>query len=540
MNPRESSSTGAVIASYLEAADIRTIFTYPGDPTIDFMESCRTAGIDVVLATREGTAAFMAESYGTLTGRPGVCLSTLGPGSTALLNGVAAAQLDRVPMVAISGQITSRLENVFTHQVVDHGRLFSSVTKWAGRVESGSVDATMRKALRLATAERPGAVHLTCGTDVFSTPAPDLPISVPPMHPTLSFPTVHVGRGDSDPTALLAGSRRPVLLAGTAAVRSAATAELMQLAEALSAPVVVAPMSKGVFPEDHPLFAGVLDMACNTIVWDFLASADLIVTVGFDPVELIKPWQLQVPVLHIDTTPNIDQIYPSGCEVVGDIRAACSWLAESWKGEPRWDEPTIAAHRARLREGYYAGAVSGALNPTDVVDVARGWAKPDTIVSTDVGSHKLLVGQGWVSTRPRRLLMTNGLSAMGFGLPAAIAAKLIDPTSSTIALIGDGGFAMVAPELFLAAERHLGIVVIVFCDGSLNRIELKQLSRNLPSTATRIGELHVADVAEAFGCIGVRARGVAELQAALEEAVELDRPLVIEARIDPSQYLSQF
>ena len=160
----------------------------------------------------------------------------------------------------------------------------------------------------------------------------------------------------------------PIVLAGIGAVRGESTAELVQLAETIGAPVVVAPMAKGVFPEDHPLFAGVLDMACNEIVWEFLDGADLVVTVGFDPVELIKPWRLTVPVLHIDSTPNVDQIYASECEVVGHIGTACAWLAQSWKGEPRWAEAEIGKHRANLRAGYYAGATAGALNPTDVVD----------------------------------------------------------------------------------------------------------------------------------------------------------------------------
>jgi acetolactate synthase-1/2/3 large subunit len=534
-----AASTADVMAAYLARAGTSRIFAYPGDPIIEFMERSRVHGIDVVLARREGTAAFMAEAYGMLTGRPGVCLSTLGPGSTALVNGVAAANLDRVPMLAISGQIDSAREPYFTHQVVDHQALYRPVTKWAGRVDAGSVATVMRKALRLATAERPGAVHLTVGGDTFKATARDAEVAVPPLgHPRGGFGVLS-GSGAA-PEELIARARRPVLLAGIGAVRCEATAALVRLAETAGIPVVGAPMAKGVVPDDHTYFAGTLDMACNQVLWDFLGAADLIVAAGFDAVELIKPWTLTTPVLHIDTTPNTDQIYASDCELVGDISAALDWLADGWTGEPRWSEQEVARHRGDLRDAYYAGRVEGRLNPTDVIDVVADRVPADTIVSTDVGSHKLLVGQGWPASVPRSVLMTNGLSAMGFGVPAAISAKLVYPDRPVVALVGDGGFAMVSSEMRLAAGLGLPITVVVFVDGSLNRIELKQMAGGYPSTATRIEDTDLVQLASAMGCDGVRVESRDELDRALKEISTQSRPLVVEARIDPSQYESQF
>ncbi|TDE09329.1 thiamine pyrophosphate-binding protein [Jiangella asiatica] len=532
----EAASTADLMAAYLAEAGTEAIFAYPGDPIIEFMERSRIRGIDVVLARREGTAAFMAEAHGMLTGRPGVCLSTLGPGSTALVNGVAAATLDRVPMLAISGQIESAREPFFTHQVVDHQALFAPVTKWAGRMDAGAVATVMRKALRTATAERPGAVHLTCGSDTFKAPARDAVVAVPPLGPHRGGVSV----SGADPSRLLAAARRPVLLAGIGAVRCGATEQLTRLAEVAGLPVVVAPMAKGVVAEDSSMFAGVLDMACNQVLWDLLASADLIVAAGFDPVELIKPWRVTAPVVHVDTTANTDQVYASDCEVVGDVAAALGWFADSWTGEPRWSEREVKEHRARLREAYYAGRVADRLNPTDVIDVVAGRLAGDAIVTTDVGSHKLLVGQGWPAASPRSVLMTNGLSAMGFGVPAAIAAKLLDRDRPVAALVGDGGFAMVATEMRLAAGLGLPIVVVVFVDGSLNRIELKQMAASYPSVATRIEDTDLVQLAGAMGCDGVRVRSAGELDRALENATGLTRPLVVEARIDPAQYASQF
>lgn len=535
-------TTAEAMAATLVSAGVRHIFTYPGDPTIELMERARQLDIDVVLARREGTAAFMAEGQAMATGGIGVCVSTLGPGSTALLNGVAAANLDRVPMVAISGQIETARQAFFTHQVVDHGRLFAPVTKWSGRVEASAVGPIMRKALRTATAERPGAVHLTCASDTFKMPATPDEAPLPPLGQSpCSTVAIHCRPGaNNDPHRLLERARRPVLLAGIAATRCAAGPALGRLAEAVGMPTVISPMAKGVVPETSPWFAGVLDMACNDIVWELLASADLIVAAGFDPVELIKPWRLSVPVLHVDTTPNTDQIYASDLEIVGDVAAAAEWLADGFTGEPRWSTAEIASFRHRLMNAYYSGRVAGKLNPTDVVDIARDSFPAATIATTDVGSHKLLVGQGWVTHEPRTMLMTNGLSVMGFGLPSAISAKLSFPDRPVVALIGDGGFAMTATELRLASARDLGIVVVVFVDGSLNRIELKQMAMGYPSTATRIEDTDLVALAGSLGCDGVRVESASELEKAFEGLEDLRRPIVVEARIDPSQYESQF
>jgi len=530
-----------VLVQSLVEAGVKRMFGYPGDPTIELMEQARRRGIDVVLARREGTAAFMAEGEAALTGSIGVVFSTLGPGSTALVNGVAAANLDRIPMLAISGQIESGSEQFFTHQVVDHKLLFSSITKWAGRIEPKSVGTVMRKALRLAVAERPGAVHLTCPNDVLSTTAVDAEISPVPMDQDRSA-TIVVNRSSSGvaPAALLAGSRRPVVLAGISATRGEATSSMIAFAETVGAPIVVAPMAKGVFPESHPLFAGVSDVACNTVVKEFLDGADLIIAVGFDPVELVKPWRYRAPVLHIDSTPNLDQVYAAPCEVLGDISAILDWLASSWRGQPRWLESEVAAHRSSLRAAYYAGRAEGRLNPSDVVDLVQSSLPASTVATTDVGSHKFLVAQGWLAERPRSVLMSNGLSAMGFGLPAAIAAAMTVPDRQVVALIGDGGFAMTATELRLAAGMGLPLICVVFSDGSLNRIELKQMALGYPSTATRLEEMDLLALAEGLSCDGVRVETPGELEKALESLGTLTRPVVIEARIDPGQYLAQF
>ena len=533
-------STAARLAGYLRAAGVRHVFGYPGESVIDFMEAARHQGIEVVSAVREGTAAFMAEAAAMVTGRPGACLSTLGPGSTAVLNGVASATLDRVPMLAVSGQIESSREQFFTHQVIDHGRLFAPVAKLALRLDPASADTVIRKALRTAVAERPGAVHLTVTADAWTVPAGPVlagPISLPPLAAAAGSVDVY---GDGDPLRVLRAARRPVILAGIAALRCAASPELVRLAELAGIPVVVSPMAKGTFPEDHPYFAGVLDMAGHRVVWDLLAGADLILAAGFDPVELISPWSVTTPVLHLDTTPNTDQVYASAHELVGHVGAILGWLAAQWSGEPRWPEAEVAAHRARLREAWLAGRAEGRLNPSEVVTIAREAAAADTIVTTDVGSHKIMAGQAWQAAEPRSVLMTNGLSAMGFGVPAAIAAKLTCPDRPVLALVGDGGFAMAATEMRIASALGVPVTVVVFADGSLNRIELRQQLMGYPPTGTRMDGMNLLALAEAMDCDGVRADSPAGLEKALAGFGTRDRSLIVEARIDTSQYEAQF
>lgn len=533
-------NTSAVIARYLAAAGIRHVFGYPGDPNVELMETLRTEGVTFVLTRREGTAGLMAEAYGQITGLPGVCMTTLGPGSSNLTNAVAGALLDRIPMIAISGQIDGARQHTFTHQVIDHDLLFSPISKWVTDIRPDTAATIMRKAFRIAVAERPGPVHISTPADVVGAEASDDDIRLPPLAPANRSLELFAVDGAADPAGRLRAARRPVILAGIGAVRGAAGDALAALAEKAGCPVVVAPMAKGVLPEDHPYYAGTLDMACNDHMWEFLGAADLILAAGFDAVELIKPWSPAAPVIHIDMVPNTDQIYPADMELVGSIPAALDALADGFSGEARWSEAEVKSHRDALREAYYAGRVPGKLNPTDVIDIVRAAVPRETVVTSDVGSHKLLVGQGWTTYAARGVLMTNGLSSMGYSLPAAITARLVDDSRPVVCFTGDGGLAMVQGELRLAASLGLSMTVVVFCDNSLNRIELKQMARQYPSWGTLIEPTDMVKLAESMGCAGVTVDDARGLEAALAAGAPADRPLVIGAVIDPAQYAAQF
>ena len=529
-----------VITGYLEAAGIKHIFGYPGDPSVELLETARRNGIEFVLARREGTAGLMAAAYGQITDLPGVCLSTLGPGSSNLVNAVASAMLDRTPMIALSGQIDGKREHTFTHQVLNHDAMFAPISKWAAPVRPDTVATVMRRAIRTAVAERPGPVHITTGADVVGADATDTEIRLPPIGRRAGGFDVFANDGTVDLASMLKDARRPVVVAGIAAVRAGAGAALTRFAEEYGCPVIVAPMAKGVLAEDHPNYAGTLDMACNQLVWDFLGGADLILAVGFDAVELIKPWSPSAPVIHIDSTPNTDQIYQADIELVGDIGTALDHACSGIGQGARWTAAEISAHRDRLIDAYYAGRTNGKLNPTDVVDIARAAMPRDTVVTTDVGSHKLLVGQGWTTYAPKGVLMSNGLSSMGYSLPAAMTAKLLMPDREVVCFTGDGGLAMVQGELRLASSLKLGLKIVVFCDNSLNRIELKQMARQYPSSGTTIDETDMIRLAESMECDAAATDNAADLERILSAPQRPDKPLLIAAHIDPAQYAAQF
>jgi acetolactate synthase-1/2/3 large subunit len=244
--------------------------------------------------------------------------------------------------------------------------------------------------------------------------------------------------------------------------------------------------------------------------------------------------------VHIDAVPNTDQIYSADTELVGDIAAILEGIAAAWKGEPRWKAAEVKRHREALRAAYYAGRVKGKLNPTDVIDAVREALPRQAIATSDVGSHKLLVGQGWSAYEPRSVLMSNGLSSMGYSLPAAIVAQLLHPGRPVVCFVGDGGLAMVQGELRLASSLGLGLLVVVFCDNSLNRIEIKQANRKYPSWGTLIEPTDIEQLARSMGCEGAAVDSAAALSRLLAAKRPKDRPLVVGARIDPAQYTQQF
>lgn len=529
-----------VIINYLKKANINHVFGYPGDPSVEFLEACRKENLSFVLARREGTAGFMAEAYGMLTGKPGVALSTLGPGSTNLVNAVANAYLDRTPMIAISGQIDTQRLPTFTHQVVDQHAIFSPISKYVADIMPHNVGHVMRKAHKVACSPRFGPVHLSTPADIIGAESSNNKISLPPLD-IIENGIQFIGQSDKNLLKSIGEAKKPVILYGISAMQNNTGQSIVALAEKIGAAIVTSPMAKGTVAENHPLFAGTLDMACNKTMWSFMHSADLILATGFDAVELIKPWTIKAPVIHIDNLVNSDQIYDAQTECIGSISSILTYITENIDESEKFTFKDVANHRKVLFKDFDSGRTNSKdrMNPSDVIRVISNYASEDTIITTDVGSHKLLVGQGWHPNQPRKVLMTNGLSSMGFSLPASITAKMLNPDIDVICFTGDGGLAMVQSELRLASSMNLSLKVIVFMDNSLNRIELKQMDKNYASTGTVIESVDIEKLANSMACYGVEVSNEIELEKALSTNHE-KVPLVIGVQVDPSQYKAQF
>ncbi|HZW31732.1 MAG TPA: thiamine pyrophosphate-binding protein [Isosphaeraceae bacterium] len=519
-----------VIARSLARAGVRYVFGHPGGEVAHLIEALRREGIPFVLTRHEATAAFMAASWGELSGQPGVCLSTLGPGATNLLSGVAHAFLDRCPLVAITAQLATSRQVQATHQHLDLAALYAPVTKATITVGADTAGVAVERALYLAMAERPGPVHLIVPSNVASQESPgpvwDRPLSIP-------------ARPGVDPAAieaageLLARAHRPAVLVGIGAVRCGASEPLRRLAEALRAPVVTTPKAKGILPEDHPLAAGVLDMTGDAVVDELLREADLLVTAGLDVVELIKPWTFEAPVVHLDTVPNVERLYAARLEVIGDVAAALAGLAERARPSA-WAEERLRVHRQRLRAALTA-RVPG-LAPQTVMEIVREVLPRNGVVACDVGAHKILLGQVWTAYEPRTYLVSNGLSSMGAGLPGALAARLWWPKRPVVAIIGDGGFGMYLGELETAVRLGVALPIVVLVDGSLSLIKLGQLQRGYLPSGVDFGCPRLAEIARGFGAVGVRVETAEAVRAAMEQALGHSGITVIEAIVDAGAY----
>ena len=527
------STVAQAMAEVLRRAGTPYVFGLPGGEVVELMNALKEAGIPFLLTKHENTAAFAAGVTGEILGIPGVCIATIGPGAANMATGVANAWMDRDPVIAITGQIASSRYNTATHQVFDSVAFYKPITKWSAWINPGSAAETLHQAIRVATSERPGSVHLALSSDLAKAEAGGrLPVTSPSR--------TYLGMGSpsleslSKAKEMIAAAGRPIVFAGLGVLRANAGDGLVSLAEKLEAPVIVMPKAKGVIPEDHPLFAGVLEMLGDKLVLEFAARADLIIACGLDVVEFDKPWNFQAPVVHIDALPNRDEFYPAEIELVGHPAAALSALTEQLTSRSSWNHEELASHRRDLRELITRAGTRMASH--QVVAAARKVLPRETVATCDVGVHKFLVGQLWTTYTPRSFFMSNGLSAMGYGLPAAMAAQLVWPEKPVVAFLGDGGFAMYMAELETARRLKLPLIVVVLCDDSLSLIAMSQERRGLPHNGVDFANPDIAKVAQAFGADGKVCETASEVEKAINSTWTNRRLTVVQAIVDPGPY----
>jgi acetolactate synthase I/II/III large subunit len=521
------------MAAVLRKVGTPYVFGLPGGEVVELMNALKETGIPFLLTKHENTAAFAAGVTGEILGIPGVCIATIGPGATNMATGVTNAWMDRDPVIAITGQIAASRYNVATHQVLDSVAFYRPITKWSAWIHPGFAAATLHRAIRIATSERPGPVHLALSSDLAKAETDG-------KYPTSSPISTYAGLGAPSEESLLKATKmialagRPIIFAGFGVVRANAGDTVVHLAEKLNAPVIVMPKAKGVMPEDHPLFAGVFEMLGDKLVLELGAQADLIIACGLDVVEFDKPWNFSAPVVHVDALPNSDQFYPAEVELVGHLATALSAITEQLPSRRTWTEYEISSHRQDLLELITRPGAGMAAH--QVVSAARKILPQETVATCDVGAHKFLVGQMWTTYTPKSFFMSNGLSAMGYGFPAAMAAQLAWPDKPVVAFLGDGGFAMYMAELETAWRLQLPLIVVVLCDGALSLIAMAQERRGLAYNAVSFSNPDMAKVAEAFGANGHVCETVSEVENAITSAWTGRSLTVVQAIVDPGPY----
>lgn len=520
-----------LIVRILEQAGVRWVFGVPSGPVLPLIEALRKSSVEFVLTASETSAGFMATAVGYLTGAPGVCVSTVGPGATNLTTGVGCAWLDRAPVLAITCNVGSAWLDRRIQMRIDHHALFKPLTKATLPLRADAFGATMKRAIALARAEPPGPVHLDLPEDVALASAGEFD------------PPAFENKGAKDRSQEIAqnlrnaltSARRPLLITGLGFTRSRAAAELLKFIERQKIPFVTTMHAKGFLPESHAHWAGVIGRARRTDVKRFTDRADLIIAVGYDPIEInYEEWVGKTPIFHIDsesaeTGADLKFLWNRAC----DLDAAIETLAALEVCSNDWSMDEGRAHRSTLDRALRPDGAGFAAH--QVLDALRRKLPSDGILAYDVGAHTHQIASQWRTDAPRTLLSTNGWSSMGYGMPAGYAAKLVHPERAMAVVVGDGGFQMTAGELALARRLNLAVPLIILNDGWLGLMKVKQERRNYSLSGVRLGAPPESPP-HYFGVPCRPAKNLDEFSAALDWAFDLGGPSVIEAFIDAGAY----
>jgi acetolactate synthase-1/2/3 large subunit len=526
-----------VLAATLRDAGTTRMFGLPGGEMLDFLDAARRAGIEFILTRHEAVAALMADADGQIARRPGVCVSTLGPGAINLTLGVANAFLDRSPMIAITATTPLSAQPYATHQQLDLNAVYRPITKSTVTLDGSNTASAVRRAWRTAVEPRFGPVHLALPSDVAK--QQDRQTDDPAAVRLTADPPAPPARAAIERMAReIARARRPVVILGLDLDPHVTPPSVRRFVEALGAPVFVTPKAKGILPEDHPLFFGVCGgLAADAVIVEFFSRSDLLVGVGFDPVESDKLWHQTMKVAAIGPVSIASGAFRPALELIGDPAAALNALAEVSYGSLDWRAEDAVTFRGDLERTLRPSSVpANGLSPLEVTRCLRDLFPPETIVSTDVGSIKLVMSQAWKTTEPMTFLESNGLSAMGYSLPAAMAAKLAKPDRPVLCTMGDGGFSMVFADLETAVRHQIRFVTVVFNDSALSLIQVAQERRGLADCGVRYGDVNFAAASAALGAWSRRVATLADLRSAVREAMRHHGPAVVEVMIDPAEY----
>ncbi|MBI5002356.1 acetolactate synthase large subunit [Candidatus Woesearchaeota archaeon] len=526
-----------LIVKCLETEGTKYVFGVPGEETEDLLFSLANSTITFVPTRHEQGAAFMADVYGRLTGKAGVCLATLGPGATNLITGLADAHLDKSPVVAITGQGDSERLHKESHQAVDIVNMFKPIVKWNTQISNPQITAeVVRKAFKMAEMEKPGVTHFELPEDIAKLPVEKQPL-VPKKvrRPSPEYKCVQ------QTLELLRAAKRPLIIAGNGAIRKLASKHLRLFVERTHIPVVSTFMGKGAVSDlnEHSLLSVGLKM--KDYVMCAIESADLIITVGYDIAEYDpENWNStkNKKIVHIDFTPaEVYEYYQPDVELICDISGALWELNFFVEKEgltfPKWYTP--------VREKILEDLASYALQEGDqftipgTLRMLRELLHPEDIVISDVGSHKMWIARNYPCYEPNTCIISNGLASMGIAVPGGVAAKLVFPEKRIVAATGDGGFLMNSQEIETAKRLGLGYVILLFNDNNYGLITWKQEAHTGKSFGTALTNPDFKKYAESFGIKGYSPKTVAELRQNLTEAVNSNELCIVEVAVDVSK-----
>jgi acetolactate synthase I/II/III large subunit len=524
-----------VFVECLEAEGVRYVFGIPGEETLDLNESLANSSVDFIPVRHEQGGAYMADAYGRLTGRAGVCLGTLGPGATNLVTAVADAFLDRAPLVALTGQSDLERMHKESHQYIDLIGILRPVVKWNARVSSPRIiPEVVRKAFKVAESEKPGATHLELPEDVMAEPLEASPLARhAPVQP-------EPGPREMQRAAeLIDQAEHPIALVGNGAIRARAGQALRAFVHTTGIPVAETFMAKGLVDSDDPHSLGTVGLQTRDYELAGFEDADLVITVGYDLVEHApenwNPHGNKTIIVVDSVAAEIDEFFIPEVELIGDIADVIARLAATCQRAesvpPSWCRlhQVVSQALADAREDDHFP-----LRPARVLWDIRAALGPKDILVSDVGLHKLWIGRMFPAHEPGTVLIANGLAGMGFALPSAIAAKLVHPDRGVVVVAGDGGFLMNCQELETAMRLRTPIVNVVWENGEFGSIAWKQDKKFGRHFDVEFGNPDFVQLAESFGIPAWRCGSAQEFAPRLREALALDVPSLIVVPIDYS------
>jgi len=526
-----------LLVAALENEGVARVFGVPGEENLDVVESLRRSRIKLVLTRHEQSAAFMAATYGRLTGRAGVCISTLGPGALNLVTGAAYAHLGAMPMVMITGQKAIMTSRQARFQIVDVVATMKPLTKSSRQIVSAaSIPTLVRDAFRVAQEERLGPVHLELPEDVAAEEINNPPPLVPP-HPT-ELPVAHPAALDRA-AAMIRAAERPLIMLGAAASRPRLSAALSEFVRRMGIPFFNTQMGKGAVAGGSNLYMGTAALSERDYVHQAIDQADLIVAIGHDTVE--KPPFLMGPggpqVIHVGYTPaTVEQVFFPHAEVVGDVGPSLALLADRLEGKVK-----TASALLPLREGILRRITDRAtegrfpLTPQRIVHDVRQVMPEDGVVALDNGMYKIWFARNYRTARANTLLLDNALATMGAGLPSAMMASMLYPGWRVLAVCGDGGFMMNSQELETAVRLRLNLVVLILDDQAYGMIRWKQAVDAFPDWGLTFGNPDFVKYAEAYGARGWRVEQADGLAPTLEAAFKAGGVHLVAVPVDYSE-----